>query len=1246
MPECDRYDPDIVFKRFKIVEFPASLVGLSTTRPLDVEVDLSKSAYLKTTYEGNLLLTVINRKQAIKFLQPAVLFKDIPLNLETIERVKLENSSREVAIFYVMEPLIPGLRIEPMSGTIRAKMIITFKILVNISCVLEFAFDIYVKINNKENVILPVSGNVVEPKILIHPKNIFMARIPSDMVTYVPVTFQNLSTLKTLVEVLDIDENVFEVYIAVGNEKQRIFKFFVEGGQSKIVFIKVYDVYRREYEMYIPFKINRMLGPPDQNSWSMELQNYIGQFEKNYENNAKVKIKSINKDISYCRISGVITLPKIRFSVEKFEIEYVSNKSNKINFTMTNVSKCYLYVTILTAKLTPFFSLDLRTEENQSIINETNIQFELDRGKEAELSLKFHPKGHGRFVSTALLFLDKHMTIPYFNLTFVGKRQTLTMTPSTYRVIFPPCYVGTEIVRTITIQIGGAESNMDSFSCMSKEEPNLTVKFISSKLYEEHDEIHTLLTIQIIASCQTTYARNLTVSFNHESGSGCDVEINFCFTYCSLTLHTNFLVKPEDNPYPYFPLSSQEDLYEYLEKCIQFLEKWMFQQGFRRELNPVIPDTFHAISVALSSQPSGKSKGINVSYLNFVKRIAGPLMKHIRKITEHVVDESFKCVKEIHDTYSEILNLMKSRGTDLWVLQARFLLSYEQFVVYSENVTPKCNADITLTRELLEDVNLFDRLSKQSWIDFILQSYKVFVMDSCFFECVCVSSDHRDIVKILIDWYNEHILIQHNKLRGINKPVKVMTNISTDLTDGIALASTIMSYCPYLADKFEMFSEITEDNKEGGIINNACLIIEAMNQLRLYFPLISKDFLQPNFLQMLFLSIHLYVALPMFKPKDIIKFNPPLLRSSTRQLAIFPASQESLIFSYIILNNDSNNFVVEKAPPGDNGKKMLLNVKYIANFVNAERCTLLVHGYNKTRIFDTYVVFLLQGKVGVLTPVKKCKVIGPLYRPNKVDILVSSPFTNAAQFRIYLTDIEPSIPVDIEEVMKPRFYLQRLNLIEKEIHLSGLPKENSQEVSDHKVYLQIICLSTQVGNTWIWFRSDIGDFFIRVTSQPRWDLAIDTLLASVQTWPLDPCSCGEACECYRTTVLMIPHRNELMIKSLRYALLEHASETMMNVFDMLIETTTGKIILGMLLTEGGTIMSDVNHILRSGTVYRISSRTLSPQLDRVRLAHHTSAILPVPVTIPVPSKSDKYNVTLTSECGMDIRTYKVLFTIP
>ncbi|CAH0603100.1 unnamed protein product [Chrysodeixis includens] len=1194
-------------------------------------------------------LSVVTRKLSIKFLQLSVVLKDIPLNLMTIEKVKLENSSREIALFYVIDPLIPGITIEPMCGVVRPKTIIFFNINVKIPCVMEFSFDFLVRINNKEHVVLPISGNVVEPKIAIHPKHIYMSRVPCYMITYVPVTIQNFGTVKAEVDVLDTgDDNIFKVYVAQGHEKQRVFHFVLEGGQSKAVYIKIYDIFRREYEIYIPFKVNGLLGPPVHHSpGSTELHHYIGEFGRVYENNSKVKLKMVNKDICYFRIGGVITVPWIEFSVDKFEFDYIPHEENSIEFIMKNISKYNLYVSIVTTKLAPNFTLELEEVEGfEVIITETYMKFELDQHQQVSLKVIFHPKEHGKFVSTALLYLDKNMTIPYYNLTFIGRKEVSLMIPSTYRVIFPPCPIGIEISRVITIDVD-VESGLDSFSCIFEEESSLIVKFLDYNVVEKEDKLHTVLTVAIKIFSEIPHTGHVQLHFSHEHDSTCDVQVLFCITYCQLTLHANGFVKPANNPYPYYPLSNQSNYYEYMERSTVFLEKWMFQQGFRRDLYPIIPYTFHAISPTLSNCAStGKSRGVNVSFLNFVRRIAGPLMKHVRKIAVHENDESFRFVKEIHDTYREVVILMQSRGANLWALQPKYLLSHEQYVVYTKHRQPKCNADIELTKQLVENVELFDRLNKQSWFDFILQIYKVFVLDNCFFDCICVSAQPRDIVKILLDWFNEQILIQHRNLRGNIKPVKHITNLTTDLIDGIALSCAIMNYCPFLIKHFSVFCEVHEQTQESDITNNACLIIDAMNQLKLYFPLSIEDFFSPNFLQMLFLSIHLYVILPMFQPKETIRFNPPLLRSSTRQVAIAPISQETLTYSFTILNNTRNNFLVDKAPTGENGKKMFLNVRYTANFTNEDSCILLVHGYNKTRIFDTYIVFLLFGEVGSLNPVRKCRVTGPLYRPNKVDIQVSSPFTTPATFRVYLTDTEPSIPVHLDDddiINKPRFYVRRLNLIDREIMLTGAPKENNQEVLEYKLYLLMICLNTQVGNSWIWFSSDIGQFFIRVISQPRWDLPVDSLQAKVRTWPLDPCSCGEACECYRTTVLMIPHRNDLMLKALRYALVEHASDTMMQIFDQLIESVTGKLILAMLLEEGGTTMSDVQHILLTETTFKISSRILIPRVDRVTLTQHSNAMFALPITIPADEKLDKFTITFSSINGNDIRLYRIFF---
>lgn len=350
-----------------------------------------------------------------------------------------------------------------------------------------------------------------------------------------------------------------------------------------------------------------------------------------YENNPRIKMKSISKDIAYCRINGVITVPWLQFSVDNFVFEYNPASENLIEFTIKNVSKYYLYLTILTGKLAPYFTLAMRSE-HQLNIGESHIKFELDREQEAELSLKFTPRGQGSFVATALLFLDKNMTIPYSNLTFFGNKTTPAMVPSTYSVIFPPCCVNTTITQIITIDLE-VESDLDSFSCVAREQSYIAVKFIDYELKEEDGKVHTLITVELTLYAEDPSTGTLNLNFNHENKATCDVEVFYCVTYCPLTLHVNHIVSPESNPYPYYPLNTQTELYEYLETCSAFLEKWMFQQGFRRDLYPVIPDTFHVISTALSSQGATKTGKMNISYLNFIKRIAGPLMKHVRKVS-------------------------------------------------------------------------------------------------------------------------------------------------------------------------------------------------------------------------------------------------------------------------------------------------------------------------------------------------------------------------------------------------------------------------------------------------------------------------------------------------------------------------------------------------------------------------------------------------------------------------------------
>lgn len=370
---------------------------------------------------------------------------------------------------------------------------------------------------------------------------------------------------------------------------------------------------------------------------------------RQYQNNIKVKLKSINKDITYFRISGVITVPWFLLSEENFEIKYEPNGSNCIDFTMENISIYRLLVTISTTKLSPNFSLVLlNSTDLGSTFNETQIKFELGQKMSASFRALFHPKAHGRFLAVALLYLDRCPTVPFHNLTFIGKRQIPALTASKSQVIFPPCPLNVEVSQTMTLKMEGL-TVVDGFTCSAKDEPRLNVSFHGTETQEINDMIYTIVTVVLTVKSASKYSRHLTLGFHHECGSFVNIEVNFCYTFCPITLHTMPYVSPEENPYPFYPLSEQPKLYEYMERCTDFLEKWMFLQGFRRDLYPKIPDSFYAIASAISPH-STKGKGINVSFLNFFRRIAGPLTKYLHKIRYH-----FKITLNIYNVAIKII---------------------------------------------------------------------------------------------------------------------------------------------------------------------------------------------------------------------------------------------------------------------------------------------------------------------------------------------------------------------------------------------------------------------------------------------------------------------------------------------------------------------------------------------------------------------------------------------------------------
>lgn len=325
----------------------------------------------------------------------------------------------------------------------------------------------------------------------------------------------------------------------------------------------------------------------------------------------------------------MITVPWLKFSLDSFDIVYTAGGDNMIEFTITNISRRSLYIIISTAKLGPTFTLYVIKGDEEQIGSVHHIAFELDVKEEVFCTLKFHPKGRGFFTVTAPIFVDNCMGTPYSNLTFTGTRRIPSMSANTHRVVFPPCVLGMEIEHHITLKLEG-QADKSSFFCESREEKHLCVKFMDARVKAEDDEIFTKLDVHINICCKTPYSRVLLLNFCNENGATCEVEIGFCYVQCPLTLHVNNVFDYNDNTYPFYP-TKNDKVYNYMERTLEFLEKWMFIQGYRRDFFPQIPESFYALS-----QKCGiglKPKSATGNFANFVKRLAGPLIKYSRRAT-------------------------------------------------------------------------------------------------------------------------------------------------------------------------------------------------------------------------------------------------------------------------------------------------------------------------------------------------------------------------------------------------------------------------------------------------------------------------------------------------------------------------------------------------------------------------------------------------------------------------------------
>jgi hypothetical protein len=294
-----------------------------------------------------------------------------------------------------------------------------------------------------------------------------------------------------------------------------------------------------------------------------------------------------------------------------------------------------------------------------------------------------------------------------------------------------------------------------------------------------------------------------------------------------------------------------------------------------------------------------------------------------------------KDIQRIHgqvQQYEQLLNFLKQHGALLSPVRPEHFLSYEQYLRLQQN------SNATISRRQVEKV--FFPKSVEAWLTAILQTIKIFLLNritlkafkalpgmteeidqpiasavddptasaeltatetkkvTASVELVAAldpkglgdSNVYGPAESILLRWLNFHFWRASRE----RYPERQVTNFDSDLSDSVVLSVVIQSHVPNCQAVQQMRYPCTalEHYEE-----NAGLIIAALSEIGLAFPIQVSDIASAQSKDMLLFVMYLFQNLPHYVPKTTIVFSTMLGVSMTKNIELTNPSKKAITYN-------------------------------------------------------------------------------------------------------------------------------------------------------------------------------------------------------------------------------------------------------------------------------------------------------------------------------------------------------------
>ncbi|KAF5306404.1 hypothetical protein FQA39_LY08913 [Lamprigera yunnana] len=1029
-----------------------------------------------TLYSDNRIRQIVNiakiEKEPIVKLQNSIVeFKSVPINTIIRKIVMLENFENEPIHFVIDNPEpIHGVSVQPKQGVIPSYGEYVLLIRIEIPVCLTFQCTVTIQIQNYKAIGLTLLGEVVFPNIAFQPNAIKLKKIvPYSFERRVFIVYNKSPTPVTI----DFDLKDYTEY-SISESRTKydatsLKRLELQPNSEKELYLHFQPTGPAVYSFYLPVVINELFGPVDYNNYKSEESNfYVQSASEKYESYPNVQLTELPEKLPCLFIStnvgcNIITFSKLNFNFKCYN-RYRPESETESELVISNSSQDTCKFCIRTDNLNQPFSLQYVSGDFIEFLQYA-VVCTLEPKSEVTFFVSFCPILQGTYYVQLPIYLRHCLDGGLFNyLTLTGCNQSPTFTSITDVLYFEPVPTTCETEKKFTINL-----EFHNEECVVHVEKDNEIKLRFMEKIVKRGTGYMTIIVKFVSKVSMTI--DYSVLFTCSCGAQYRLHIKGCVENCVLTNHAfastyikqplkgkkeniesaddsvsmsavsvqEILVNVNETSFPFYPENDDTSKYaDHMKEIVVALEEWICHQGFYGKKFYVIPNTIAVAPEPQTSESTKNSSPILLKYIELLRNLVGPIISNYITITDIPIEDVDR-VNYMYSCYKQVICFVTGQGGFLSHVAPQNLLRNYDYNIFIKYVFPnKTEFAGKRPPEILSKEKYFF-LCKQSWIDLLLQTYKVFVLQRVKVPKQFEKTKNGTTTEIYsrdemqfwdsfdsqsnVIWYNRSELIlihwleyhfkRQVKVWGENPQTrnlvneKRITNFDFDLNDGIVLIAVTLQYCSYLKSYFsDVYLQPTNTDQT---FHNASKLIQSWNVINLSFKITPFQILNANCVQMLILVNYLFQVLPTFCANNVVTIQAGIGTVATKEFEVQNQSSSVISYKVILLGNKRERFSVpNRTIYLSPSHKYKLIVSFYAKFLDDERGTLILSGECSGTPYARSMAFRLVGKAILSHATTTISLPLPIYQVHVMELAVTAPYEGEAEYNINYALSEPN----------------------------------------------------------------------------------------------------------------------------------------------------------------------------------------------------------------------------------------------